>query len=72
MIRGEARYRYIDSLLEQFDDSLNTVETTAGVGWKFLTLARERGCMAATPFDLRGDCTWGRRSGAWPSKNANQ
>ena len=35
MIRGEARYRYIDSLLEKFDDSLNTVETTAGVGWKF-------------------------------------
>ena len=35
MIRAEARYRYIDSLLEKFDDSLSTVETTAGVGWKF-------------------------------------
>ena len=35
MIRAEARYRYIASLLEKFDDSLSTVETTVGVGWKF-------------------------------------
>jgi opacity protein-like surface antigen len=35
MIRAEARYRYIDSLLEGFNHSLNTVETTVGVGWKF-------------------------------------
>jgi opacity protein-like surface antigen len=35
MLRGEARYRYIGSLLENFDDSLSTVETTAGVGWRF-------------------------------------
>src|SRR6185295_4872368 len=35
IIRAEARYRYIDSLLEDFNHSLNTVETTVGVGWKF-------------------------------------
>jgi opacity protein-like surface antigen len=35
MIRLEARYRYVDSVLDNFDDSLNTVETTLGVGWQF-------------------------------------
>jgi len=35
MIRGEARYRYIDSLVDRFSNSLSTVETTAGVGWMF-------------------------------------
>ena len=35
MIRVEARYRYIDALVDRFDTSLNTVETTAGVGWAF-------------------------------------
>jgi outer membrane protein len=35
MLRAEARYRYIDSLLDEFDNSLSTVETTAGVGWRF-------------------------------------
>jgi outer membrane beta-barrel protein len=34
-IRAEARYRYLDKVLERFDDSLNTVETTLGVGWSF-------------------------------------
>jgi outer membrane beta-barrel protein len=35
LIRVEARYRYVDSVLDRFDDSLNTVETTLGVGWQF-------------------------------------
>jgi outer membrane beta-barrel protein len=35
LIRLEARYRYVDSVLDQLDDSLNTVETTLGVGWQF-------------------------------------
>lgn len=35
MIRVEARYRFVDALLDRFDDSLNTVETTVGAGWIF-------------------------------------
>jgi outer membrane beta-barrel protein len=35
MIRLEARYRYVDKVLDRFDDSLSTVETTLGVGWQF-------------------------------------
>jgi outer membrane beta-barrel protein len=35
LIRLEARYRYMDKVLDRFDDSLNTVETTLGVGWQF-------------------------------------
>jgi outer membrane beta-barrel protein len=35
MVRLEARYRYVDAVLDNFDDSLSTVETTLGVGWQF-------------------------------------
>lgn len=35
MIRLEARYRYVDKVVDNLDDSLNTVETTLGVGWQF-------------------------------------
>jgi len=35
VIRAEARYRYLDKVLDRFDDSLNTVETTLGVGYQF-------------------------------------
>jgi outer membrane beta-barrel protein len=35
LIRLEARYRYLDKVLDNFDNSLNTVETTLGVGWRF-------------------------------------
>lgn len=34
-IRVEGRYRYIDALLDDFDDSLNTFESTIGAGWVF-------------------------------------
>ena len=34
-IHLEARYRYFDALVETVDDSLDTVETTVGVGWRF-------------------------------------
>jgi outer membrane protein len=34
-LRAEARYRYVDKVLEDVGDSLNTVETTLGVAWKF-------------------------------------
>jgi len=34
-VRLEARYRYVDAVLDNFDDSLSTVETTLGVGWQF-------------------------------------
>ena len=34
-IRLEARYRYVDAVVDNFDDSLNTFETTLGVGWQF-------------------------------------
>ena len=35
MINLETRYRYFDALIDAADDSLNTVETTVGVGWRF-------------------------------------
>lgn len=35
LVRFEARYRYLDGVVDTFDDSLNTFETTLGVGWKF-------------------------------------
>jgi outer membrane beta-barrel protein len=35
LVRLEARYRYLDGIVDRFDDSLNTVETTFGVGWRF-------------------------------------
>lgn len=35
MIRVEARYRYIDALVDEVDDALNTVESSVGAGWKF-------------------------------------
>jgi outer membrane beta-barrel protein len=35
LLRAEARYRYLDKVVDRFDDSLNTVETTLGVGWQF-------------------------------------
>jgi len=34
-LRLDARYRYMNSVVDRFDDPLNTVETTLGVGWKF-------------------------------------
>jgi opacity protein-like surface antigen len=34
-VRAEARYRYMDKVLERFDNSLNSVETTLGVGYRF-------------------------------------
>lgn len=35
VIRLDARYRYFDKLLKSYDDSLNTVEATLGIGWRF-------------------------------------
>jgi outer membrane beta-barrel protein len=35
LVRLEARYRYLDSVLDSHDDALNTVETTLGVAWQF-------------------------------------
>ncbi len=35
LVRLEARYRYLDGIVDAFDDSLNTFETTLGVGWTF-------------------------------------
>lgn len=34
-VRLEAKYRYLDGVLDSHDDSLNTVETTLGVAWNF-------------------------------------
>ena len=34
-LRLEARYRYLNSVLDNYDDSLNTVETTLGASWVF-------------------------------------
>ena len=34
-LRLEARYRYVDKVLDDLDDSLNTFETTLGVSWQF-------------------------------------
>jgi outer membrane beta-barrel protein len=35
ILRAEARYRYLDKVVDRFDNSLGTVETTLGVGWQF-------------------------------------
>lgn len=35
LLRVDARYRYMNSVVDRFDDPLNTVETTLGIGWKF-------------------------------------
>jgi outer membrane beta-barrel protein len=35
LVRLEARYRYLDAVVDRFDDAMNTVETTLGVGWRF-------------------------------------
>ena len=34
-LRLDARYRYLDKVVDRFDDSLNTFETTLGVGFRF-------------------------------------
>jgi opacity protein-like surface antigen len=34
-LRAEARYRYVDSVLQDVGSSLSTVETTLGAAWKF-------------------------------------
>lgn len=34
-LRLDARYRYLDKVVDRFDDSLNTFEATLGVGFKF-------------------------------------
>ena len=35
IVRAEGRYRYLDKVLNRFDDSSNTVEATLGIGWQF-------------------------------------
>lgn len=35
LIWAEGRYRYVDGLVDAFDDSLNTFEPSLGVGWLF-------------------------------------
>lgn len=35
LLRAEARYRYVDALVDNFDDSLNTFEATVSVGMRF-------------------------------------
>ena len=35
LFRLEARYRYLDKVVDHFDHSLNTFEATLGVGWQF-------------------------------------
>jgi len=35
ILRVDARYRYMDALVDNFDDSLGGIETTIGIGWKF-------------------------------------
>jgi opacity protein-like surface antigen len=35
LFRLEGRYRYLDKVVEHFDHSLNTFETTLGVGYQF-------------------------------------
>jgi outer membrane beta-barrel protein len=34
-LRLDLRYRYLDKVLDRLDDSLNTFETTLGIGFKF-------------------------------------
>lgn len=35
LVRLDARYRFMDKLVNQFDDSLHGGEVTLGLGWKF-------------------------------------
>jgi opacity protein-like surface antigen len=35
VFRLEGRYRYLDKVVDRFDQSLNTFETTLGVGYQF-------------------------------------
>jgi outer membrane beta-barrel protein len=35
LLRLEARYRYLDGIVDKFANSLSTVETTLGAGWRF-------------------------------------
>jgi len=35
LVRLEARYRNLDKVVDNFDNSLNSVETTLGIGWRF-------------------------------------
>lgn len=35
LLRLDARYRYLDKIVDRADDSLNTFETTFGVGFRF-------------------------------------
>jgi opacity protein-like surface antigen len=35
ILRFDARYRYLDKLTDSFNSSLNTFETTIGIGWRF-------------------------------------
>jgi hypothetical protein len=35
IVRADARYRYVDALVDAYDDSLDTAETTIGIGWRF-------------------------------------
>jgi outer membrane protein len=35
LVRLDLRYRYLDGVVDNLDDSLNTFETTPGLGWRF-------------------------------------
>lgn len=35
IVRAEARYRYLDKVIDRFAEPINSFETTLGVGWKF-------------------------------------
>lgn len=35
VLRGEARYRYLDKVVDTLDNQLNTFETTIGIGYRF-------------------------------------
>jgi outer membrane beta-barrel protein len=35
VVRFDTRYRYLDAVVDNHDNSLNTFETTLGVGWRF-------------------------------------
>lgn len=35
LLRLEAKYRYLDAVVDRNEDSLNTFETTLGFGWRF-------------------------------------
>ena len=34
-VNAEARYRYLNRLVSDSNQSLNTTETTLGIGWRF-------------------------------------